>query len=307
MDTRITLRHGFTDTAAGQIHFVTAGMGDPLVLLPHGGRSSRMYRGLAMTLAPHCRVIALDPPGTGESFLPDGPRTIPELAETLHEAAAAIAGPRYTLYGMNGGNKLGAAMAAAHPEAIAGFIFAGLTHSIVLSNSERDTALGEHPTVRALLGTDEQTDSASQWMEQARAATAFTSDRPAERAIDEAVDRLQAIRYRRQFYRAVTAYDMEGALRSLRVPLAVLEFATVEEDAQIGRQASTLAAELAASAESVIKLSTGAPVSLEDRPDDLAATIKSLWEALRSCKSDGRYSLDCGESVPCNGATRASS
>ncbi|WP_167042155.1 alpha/beta hydrolase [Salinibacterium sp. ZJ454] len=281
MDVRVQtgVRQGFADTAEGQIRFLTAGQGEPLVLLPHGGRSSRMYRDLAVILAQHYRVIALDPPGTGESFLPDGPRTIPVLAETLHEAAIAVAGPRYTLYGMNGGNKLGAAMSAAHPEAIVGFIFAGLTHSIVLSNQARATTLGGHPSVRTLLRADHG-ESPVQWLEQARAATVFTRDQPAGQAIEEAIDRLQAIRYRRDFYRAVTAYDLEGALRSLRVPLAILEFATAKEDAQIGRQASKLAAELAASAELVLELAPDAAVSLEDRPGDLAAAIVTLWDAL---------------------------
>lgn len=239
------MRHGLVATPEGRIHFLTAGEGRPLVLLPHGGRSSEMYHGLIPILADHCRVIALDPPGTGESFIPDGPRTIPELAETLHAAAVDTAGSRYTLYGMNGGNKLGAAIAAAHPEAVVGFMFAGLTHSIVLSNSWRATTLGGHPAVRALLETTGDAES-----------------------------------YRRDFYRAVNAYDLENALRSVSVPLTVLEFATVAEDAAIGRQGSSLAAELGAVAHSVIELPTGAPVSLEDRPQDLAATILSLWEAM---------------------------
>lgn len=276
MDASLRIRQGFTDTNDGQVRFLTAGKGDPLVLLPHGGRSSRMYRRLIPLLAENCQVVALDPPGTGESFLPDGPRTITALAQTLHEAAVAIVGSHYTLYGMNGGNKLGAAISAAHPEAIDGFIFAGFTHSIVLSNTERGTTLGQHPSVRALLA-DHTDDSPSQWMEQARAVTEFTAP---EWSINEAIDRLQAIRYRRHFYRAVTAYDLEGALRSLQVPVAVLEFATADEDAHIGRQAPKLAAELAASAQLVIELAPRAPASLEDRPGDLAAAIITLWDAL---------------------------
>jgi pimeloyl-ACP methyl ester carboxylesterase len=204
-----------------------------------------MYRGLIPILAEHCMPVALDPPGTGESFVPDGPRSVPELASTLHEAATGLAGGRYTLYGMNGGNKLGTAIAAAHPEAVDGFIFAGLTHSIVLSNDRRDATLGNHPAVRALLRGHDEADA-----------------------------------YRRHFYRAVMAYDLERDLRSLRVPLTVLEFATAVEDAQIGRQGATLAAQLGAAAYSVLELSADAPVSLEDRPDDLAAAILMLCAAL---------------------------
>lgn len=242
---RTSAREGSWEGPEGRIHFRAAGEGDPLVLLPHGGRSSEMYRGVIPILAEHCMLVALDPPGTGESFVPDGPRSIPELAATLHEAATGVAGGRYTLYGMNGGNKLGAAIAAAHPEAIDGFIFAGLSHSIVLSNDRRDTTLGHHPAVRALLQGQDEADS-----------------------------------YQRDFYRAVTAYDLEGALRSLRVPVAVLEFATAAEDAQIGRQGAALAAELSAAACSVLELSSDAPVSLEDRPEDLAVAILALWRVL---------------------------
>lgn len=241
----IEMQCGFAETTEGRIGFRTAGEGDLLVLLPHGGRSSEMYLGLIPVLAARCRVVALDPPGTGDSHIPTGPRSIPELAATVHQAAISTAGPRYTLYGMNGGNKLGAAISAAHPEAIEGFIFAGLTHSIVLSNARRGTTLGEHPAVRALLDSSDQTQA-----------------------------------YRRAFYRAVTAYDLESTLRALTVPLAVLEFATAHEDAAIGRQGDSLAAELGAAAVAVIELSTDAPVSLEDRPEDLAAAILTLWDSL---------------------------
>jgi pimeloyl-ACP methyl ester carboxylesterase len=204
-----------------------------------------MYRGVIPILAAHTRVFALDPPGTGESFRPRASRSIPQLAETLHMAAVEAAGPRYTLYGMNGGNKLGTAMAAAHPESIDGFIFAGLTHSIVLSNSRRAETLGDHPAVRALLDGPGDGDP-----------------------------------YRREFYRAVLAYDLESALRSLTVPLAVLEFATPQEDALIGRQGVGLARELGAAAYSAIELAADSPVSLEDRPADLAAAILDLVSVL---------------------------
>lgn len=239
------IRSGFVHSPAGRLHFFTAGDGDPLVLLPHGGRSAEMYRGVIPILAEQCRVIALDPPGTGESFLPDGPRSIPDLAETLHTAAHEIAGGTYTLYGMNGGNKLGAAIAATHPESVAGFIFAGLTHSIVVSNATRAMTLGHHPAVRALLAAESPADA-----------------------------------WRREFYRAVLAFDLESALRSLSVPLAVLEFATADEDARIGRQGPAVAAELGAVTHSVIELVAEAPVSLEDRPGDLAVGILTLRDAL---------------------------
>jgi pimeloyl-ACP methyl ester carboxylesterase len=62
MTSELTIvRHGYTDTGGGHIHFVPAGSGDPLVLLPHGGRSSRIYRAVIPILAERFRVVALDP------------------------------------------------------------------------------------------------------------------------------------------------------------------------------------------------------------------------------------------------------
>lgn len=270
------IRSGFADTAHGQIRYIEAGDGAPLVLLPHGGRSVRMYRPLLPLLAKTRRVIALDPPGSGESYTPTEPWDLPRLAEPLHEAALAVIGGPFALYGMNGGNKLGTALADAHPEAVTAFVMAGLTHSIVLSNQRRAETLGDHPSVQALLGPGERDGVPADWREQARAATSFSSDAPAGRALDDAVDRLQAILYRQRFYRAVTAYDMETPLRALRMPIAVLEFATRSEDESIGRQAAVVAAELGTAAHAVIELTTGAPLSLEDRPALLCKTILDL-------------------------------
>ncbi|MDR5701581.1 hypothetical protein [Agromyces aerolatus] len=110
-DDASTIGSAFVDTPAGRVHALTAGTGDPLVLLPHGG-------------------------------------------------------------------KLGAAIAARHPESLTGFVFAGLTHSIVLGIAARAVTLGDHPTVRALLGAEACGDA-----------------------------------WRRAFTRAVLAFDLESALR----------------------------------------------------------------------------------------------
>ena len=209
-----------------------------------------------------------------------------ELSEMLHEAANTVIDGRYMVYGMNGGNKLGAALAAARPETISGFIFAGFTHSIIPANQRREEFLGGKSSVRDILtGYDEAgttSDTSPKWVRQARMAATFDPSVPFSRAIGEAVDRLQAIRYRPHFYREVLAFDLEGALRDLRVPLAVLEFCTAEEDAQIGRQGALVAEELGAVAQSAIELREGAPASLEDRPQDLATEILALRHALEA-------------------------
>lgn len=270
----------YVETSAGRIHALVAGEGAPLVLLPHGGRSSQMYRNVLPLLAEHSRVIALDPPGSGGSYRPSYPMPLQDFAHPLHEAATILAGGRYMLYGMNGGNKLAAAIAASHPDAVTGLIFAGLTHSIVLSNHEREQTLGQHPMVRALVDPARQHEDSLR--SQAHDAVVFTADRPVSDGIEETIDRLRSVLYRQPFYEAVLEFDLESALRALTVPLAILEFATPEEDATIGRQGAAVANELGARAHAVLALPSGAAVSLEDRAPELARSILALRDSLLS-------------------------
>jgi pimeloyl-ACP methyl ester carboxylesterase len=51
----------------GQIHYVRAGEGKPLVMLSASGRSSRMFAQVMPLLAPEFAVYALDTPGFGNS------------------------------------------------------------------------------------------------------------------------------------------------------------------------------------------------------------------------------------------------
>lgn len=277
--TVLRLKHHYVQTAGGQVHATTMGAGQPLVLIPHGGRSARMYRKLQPALSAHFTVTGIDPPGTGNSYQPAEPVSLDALADDVHLALTMLTDEPALVYGMNGGNKIAASIASRHPDDVAGLIFAGLTHSIVVENSHRQRTLGGHESVTKLLNPAESPEDS--WRRQALEAFSFPADRSTEDALDEAADRLRAIPYRQNFYAAVTTYDLEAALRTLKVPTAVLEFATAKEDAEIGRQGARLAQIIGARADAVLELVVGAPLSLEDRPNDLAETILRLSRALR--------------------------
>lgn len=268
-------RHGFADSELGQIHYVEAGEGPVLVLLPHSGRSARMYERLMPLLATGRRVIAFDTPGTGYSVTPARAYSIPALANFLFQAIDSMGIGPFALYGMNGGNKIGSAIAAAHPERVTAFIYAGLTHSIVLSKARRDRTLGEHPQVQRILGAVDGADVSSDWVDRLAEATAVdakVTDDPYD-TVGLVVERLQSFLYRPRFYQATIAFDLEKALRRVRSPLFVLEFATLQEDAEIGRQAASIATELNATAHAVMELAPQGLLSLEDRAQDLASVI----------------------------------
>ena len=64
------MREGFVDTPEGQVHYVTEGSGEPLLLLHMTPQSTYQFRELMPLLAESRRVIAMDTIGYGDSFRP---------------------------------------------------------------------------------------------------------------------------------------------------------------------------------------------------------------------------------------------
>jgi pimeloyl-ACP methyl ester carboxylesterase len=64
------VRRAFLDTPEGQIHYVAAGAGRPVLLLHQTPRSWDEYRDVIPILAQERRVIAMDTIGYGESYKP---------------------------------------------------------------------------------------------------------------------------------------------------------------------------------------------------------------------------------------------
>lgn len=99
----------------------------PLVLV-HGFVISSLYlMPLARHLAPDVRVLAPDLPGFGESDKPDRVPHIAGLAEWLAGWMGAVGVPRAVMLGNSMGCQVVAALAARHPERVAGVILTGPT------------------------------------------------------------------------------------------------------------------------------------------------------------------------------------
>jgi pimeloyl-ACP methyl ester carboxylesterase len=79
------VRRAFLDTPDGQIHYVTAGAGRPILLLHQTPRSWDEYREVIPILARERRVVAMDTIGYGESYKP------PRRCEIEDYARGAIA------------------------------------------------------------------------------------------------------------------------------------------------------------------------------------------------------------------------
>ncbi|MDJ0928049.1 MAG: alpha/beta hydrolase [Gammaproteobacteria bacterium] len=81
---RITHRKGYVDGPFGQLHYMTAGEGQPLVMIHQSPDSMVQFEPVMSLLADHgIRAIAADIPGYGMSDTPDHPPTIAEYAQMI--------------------------------------------------------------------------------------------------------------------------------------------------------------------------------------------------------------------------------
>lgn len=275
---------GYLDTGLGQVRYLSEGSGQPLVLLPQAGRSSRLLAPLLPLLAPHCRAIAVDLPGFGA--VPAPPEvTVEALADCLLEAIDGLGLEQVALYGLHTGNKIAAAAAVRRPERIGRLILAGQSHSIIPEQRTRNDAIFE--VIGGRYGRPSPLDAAAaraaDWGAAYRSLTeTWWSGRLLAGGMAEAdlararagvLDQVETMPSTSAIYAANFAYDLEAAFRRITVPALVLEIATPQEDRAIGRQGAVVQSLVAGSALATIEDEREGIVTLEDRPDALAAII----------------------------------
>lgn len=120
-------RH-YADLAHGQVHYLRAGTGAPVVLLHSSPMSSATMLDWVARLADRFTVIAMDTPGYGQSDpLPGaGERTIDEYAACVVELADALGLGRFVVGGTHTGSKIALATAVRAPDRVAHLVMDGL-------------------------------------------------------------------------------------------------------------------------------------------------------------------------------------
>ncbi len=115
----MTLTRGLVQTSAGQMHYrdsgEVAGSGPPILIMHINQRSSAMYQELALELAPHRRIIALDHPSFGMSDHVAGDPTIPDYGRWAFELLDALEIGEVVLLGEAVSAIIAADMAATSP------------------------------------------------------------------------------------------------------------------------------------------------------------------------------------------------
>jgi pimeloyl-ACP methyl ester carboxylesterase len=114
------------DGKAGRLRVSDGGSGEPAVVFLHGlGGDLEVWREQLDRLRPRCRAVAYDQRGHGGSERArDGVYTIDALAGDLAAVADALGLQRFHLVGHSLAGAVVTAYAGAHPERIAGLVYA---------------------------------------------------------------------------------------------------------------------------------------------------------------------------------------
>ena len=117
------ITHHVAELSDVRLHYVTAGDGPPVVLLHGWPQTWYEWRHVIPALAEHHRVIAPDLRGLGDSSRPEGGYDKKTVAGDVWELVDSELGQtRFQLVGHDWGGPTAYALAAAHPEMVAGLV-----------------------------------------------------------------------------------------------------------------------------------------------------------------------------------------
>ncbi len=138
----MTIRRGFADLGARQVHYRHAGEGPPLLMLHASPGSSKQLESKIAALAAGRRVIAPDTPGNGDS--PPLPIPAPEIADyaaALLPFLDALGIDRCDVYGSHTGASIAVELAILAPDRVCGLVLDGIG---LFSEAERQNYLANY-------------------------------------------------------------------------------------------------------------------------------------------------------------------
>jgi pimeloyl-ACP methyl ester carboxylesterase len=283
------MKKGYADTPYGQIHYVVAGQGAPVVLIAPSKRSSRVHADLIPLLARRYRVLSPDNFGYGNSDPLPPDATIDMLAEGAMAALDAIGEKKAHFYGLHTGNKIAAAIAARWPDRVGKLVLAGHSHSLIPDQARRNAVIGD--LVKDFLKSESVTDDARRelkawatlfrridavWWDDALFADADTAARIAlaKRVI---LDYIQSADSTVGLYHANFSYDLGDAMTRVQAPTLILEIATPAEDRDYGRQAEHVQRLIPGAYVATLHEAEGHTHTLEHRAADVARILTEFF------------------------------
>lgn len=237
------MKRGYADTPEGQIHYYTHGRGKPLLLLHQTPRSARTFGRMMRQLGGKFRCFAPDTLGFGDSDPLPAKARMEDLARSMIHFLNALGVARAHVLGFHTGNKIGAAMAADHPDRVGKAVLIGMTHSLVISRKDRDaaimdivkkymTAYRESPDGAHLVrawAADYGRLAGIWWDSAVMMQRKITGD-ALRRQESRMIELIQARHSIKQIYGMNFGFDLTATLRRIKVPTQVIECCMPEEE-----------------------------------------------------------------------------
>lgn len=276
------MKRGYADTPQGQIHYTTAGEGEPLLLL-HKTGSSRQYGRLMPLLAGRYRVFAPDNLGAGNSDPLPPNVTIPDMARSMIDFLDFFGLEKAHVFGFHTGNKIATEMAAAWPSRLDDLILCGHTHSIMADHEALNTALkavvasdlrkfepepdGSHLVKQWAADFGAVTNL---WWDTARLAGEKLTPELFRQRKERVVDMLQ-LRGLDEVYRAIFAFDLGARMQRIKARTLIIEVA-IPQEKHLGRQGEKLKTLIAGSRLATVEHTKGGTV-VEVEAEQLAKLV----------------------------------
>lgn len=130
------MKRGYGETSHGQIHYLSEGTGDVVLLLHQALRSGACFSNMLPLIGQHYRAIAIDLPGRGNSDPLPAPFEVSDLAASVIEFLDSIGVEKFRVVGGHTGSAMSVELAATHPERVEGLVLLGFP--FVQTDEERE-------------------------------------------------------------------------------------------------------------------------------------------------------------------------
>jgi pimeloyl-ACP methyl ester carboxylesterase len=208
------MRKRYVDTLDGQIHcHVVDGVQPAILFLHQTATSAASYDTLLRTLDVPNQLVAIDTPGFGGSFDPEGWPTLGWYAEQIMAAADGLGIGRFHLFGHHTGATLAIEIGARWPDRAASLMLAG---PVFMTDEERGPFAEAY---RVPIGLERD---GSHLLRNWNYASGYNPDCDLELLHGEVIAMLRAWRGRPQAYSAVAYHDSAAAMRAVTAPVMLL-------------------------------------------------------------------------------------
>ncbi len=208
------IRRAFADLPGGQIHYATAGQGEPVLLLHQTPRSWDEFREVLPIVGQRCRAIAMDTVGFGDSFRPAEPFSVELAARVAIQFLDAIGVQRAHVVGHHTGGVVAVELAATHPERVSKLILSSTPYV----DAARRQRVASRPPIDEVEYKADGSHLTALWQ---RRMGFYPPNRP-DLLARFVIDALKVGDRAEEGHRACNRYEMERRIGLIQAPMLIM-------------------------------------------------------------------------------------